>query len=360
MTCASIKKRELLILIGTIFICLVGIEMGLRYFPFFAKRSGVFEPQSNRKNLSDIVTVFEPNYTGKHIARDFKVDIRANSLGFREREIDFDKMSLERPLLFLGDSYFFGWGVERELRFSERLSKTPQFQLPIVNLSFPGQGTSHYFDMLNMYAKKLNPRQIIIGFFVGNDFLDDQNALRIRTNDTKKQFFAGSFRKFVRESRVINVVKYSLWSIPWFRDVFNKAELRNERINLFCDGNKKNQNLLYSTTFSMLNKISEFSNNNHIPILIIIIPDHLQVIDTGVFEECDIYNPQKKLTEFLKKIELPYLDILPYFQNSKEPELYYFREDKHWTPEGHEFIRKIIIEHLSIHDSAGLPVPLPK
>ncbi|MDL1969014.1 MAG: SGNH/GDSL hydrolase family protein [Deltaproteobacteria bacterium] len=344
------KKRELFILLGIIFICLVGIEMGLRYFPFFAKRSGVFEPKPSRNDLNDIISVFEPNYSGNHISRDFEVNVRTNSLGFREREIDFEKMSLKRPVFFIGDSYFFGWGVEREFRFSERLFNTIQFKIPTVNFSFPGQGTSHYFDMLNMYAKKLNPRLVIIGFFVGNDFLDDQNALRIYTNVDKKLLSGDSIRRFLRESRIINVVKYSLWSIPWFRTIFNKLELRNDRINLFCDENKEIQNLLYSTTFSVLDKISEFSKSNHIPILIVIIPDHLQVINKNIFEEYDIYKPQKKLTGYLKKIDLPYLNLLPYFLNTEDSELYFFKEDKHWTSEGHEFVSKIIIEHLSIKE----------
>ena len=88
----------------------------------------------------------------------------------------------------------------------------------------------------------------------------------------------------------------------WFRTKFNQLELRNDRFDLFCSENKDNQDLLYSTTFSIFDKISEFSKSNHIPIFIVILPDHLQVINQGIFGECDIDMPQKKLTEYLKKL----------------------------------------------------------
>jgi hypothetical protein len=357
----KIKKRIILkyliplfLLLGSILVCLIGIEIGLRFFPFFAKRSGVIEPKCEDMKLNDIISVFEPNYSGKLISRDFEVNIRTNSLGFREREIDFEKISFEKPVFFIGDSYFFGWGVERKFRFSERLFNTIQPKIPTVNFSFFGHGTYHYIDMLNLYAKKLNPRLIIIGFFVGNDFLDDQNTLMIRANVGKKPLEDNSIRSFLREARIINLVKYSLWSFQWFRATFNKLDLNNDRVNLYCDENKTFQELLYSTTFSVLDEISEFSKSNHIPIHIVIVPDHLQVINQDVFKECDIYKPQKKLTEHLKKIDLPYLNLLPYFLNAKDPESYYFREDKHWTAEGHEFVSKIIREHFSIKEGWAL------
>ena len=54
----SNRVRELLLFSMTVILCLVIVEIGLRMFPFFAKRSGEVEPVPERNELSEIITVF--------------------------------------------------------------------------------------------------------------------------------------------------------------------------------------------------------------------------------------------------------------------------------------------------------------
>ena len=104
------RVRDLLLFSVTIILCLVIVEIGLRMFPFFAKRSGEVEPIPERNELIEIITVFEPNFSGRLISKDFDVKINTNSLGFCERELDFNKLSCQRPLFFVGDSFFLDTG----------------------------------------------------------------------------------------------------------------------------------------------------------------------------------------------------------------------------------------------------------
>ena len=88
-------------------VCLAVDEIALRTFSSIGPRSGHFEPETAFENkLTPRTAVFAANYSGVLTSRDFEVPYELNSLGFRERELDFKELSSSRPYLFTGDSYF--------------------------------------------------------------------------------------------------------------------------------------------------------------------------------------------------------------------------------------------------------------
>ena len=166
----------------SIILGMVLIDTSFRFFANVAPRSGTLSPKAKRISLTPITSVLDPNYSGVLKARDFEVSVRANAKGFRGRDLDDMETRTLKPYFLTGDSYLFGWGVEVPKRMGERFAEllkaeAPAIGAPIVNFSFPGFGTYQYLDVMRMFAVKYNPRLIIIGFFVGNDFLDDQNTL---------------------------------------------------------------------------------------------------------------------------------------------------------------------------------------
>lgn len=343
----------------TIFICLILVEIGLRLFSSIGPRSGYLKPETALVNkLTPRTVTFEPNYSGMLISRDFKVPYKLNSMGFRERELDFGKLSVQKPFLFTGDSYFHGWGIRTEDRVSERFSEMLSslgINIPVVNLAFPGFGTYQYLDVLNLYALKLNPRLIIIGFFIGNDFLDDIETLKFRQNlDTEKKSLGLYYHKiktliraFLRSSPVMNLIKYSLWEIPSFRYVFDKLSIQNDRIILYKKENIPIQAEFYRSTFAALNAISQFSRTSQIPILVVIVPDDLQVLRPDLFSEYDFKKPQRMLIQHLNSLKIPYIDILDVFLSLENPQSLYFREDKHWNEKGHGVTANILGEYIT-------------
>ena len=353
------KLVNIFLIFTAIIFSIVVAEIGLRVFTSISPRSGSLKPRATAKKLAENTVVIRPNYVGKLIAREFEVSIRINSLGFRERECDFTELSSQRPYFFVGDSCLWGWGVERKARmtecFSEKL-RSQHINIPVVNFSFPGYGTYQYFNTLKFYASKLNPRLAIINFFVGNDFLDDFNTLiegqeRKNIND---QHFLGRWplkaksrlRSFLRSSPLVNTAKYSLWNFSVFRHIFNKWEIKNDRIVLYENKDSPLQERLYLATFAAFDEIAKFSKKSNMPVLVIIIPDHLQVIANEIFLGYDLKKPQKRLGEYLNKIGIPYIDILDFFINTEKPQRLYFRHDKHWNEEGNSFVSTILFENI--------------
>ena len=77
----------------------------------------------------------EPFASVRHHTRLFDVRYATNSFGFRDPPRTVARASDVRRLLFLGDSYTFGWGVDRDESFVGRLDSD---SLEAWNLGVPG------------------------------------------------------------------------------------------------------------------------------------------------------------------------------------------------------------------------------
>lgn len=348
-------------------ITFVILDIVLRAFWGFTPRSGILSPKAIASSLTRTTIVFQPGYAGTLTGLEFRVAIRSNSLGFRDREVNLNGIASERPYLFTGDSYFFGWGVDIGERVSEQfaeLLKNEQSALngPSLNFAFPGFGTFQYLDILKIYASRTRPRLIILGLFVGNDFIDDQHTLTALRDGGPSAAapligYIGeevfSLRSVLRTSPLINVFRYQLWELAWLRTIFNRMELRNDRLDIY---RTDRAGLEYETTFSVLDKISTFCRAEGIPILIVIIPDHSQVLSKELFAEYEIGRPQRLLANYLTKLGIPYLDLLNHFNKAEKAQDLFFRQDKHWNSKGHAFVARVLAEYV-LRNQALLPRP---
>jgi hypothetical protein len=335
---------NILLLLGSLALTFWLLEVVLRMFPTLGTRSGTLVPPAKVHTLGPAVTVFQPGYSGTLVSRDFRVELRTNSLGFREEEIDFPSLARARPYLFLGDSYFYGWGVSVEARVSARfheLLEASDRAGPVVNFSSPGFGTYQNLEVLRRFAPQLRPRMVVIGFFIGNDFLDDRKSLLKMAAPGAEKPDGGAWprvksrvRSSLNNSRCVNIAKTALWKFKRFRQIFNALEIRNDRIDFYDPGRGME---LYEATFSALDGIAEWSRANSVPVLVVVIPDHLQVVSEDVLDGYEFSRPQSLLWAHLYRAGIPSLDLLEPLRRSQEKESLYFSEDKHWTEQGHDF-----------------------
>jgi len=120
------------------------------------------------------------NAEKRMVSDEFEFTARTNSLGFRSKEIN-PKRNDEYRVLLLGDTFFWGMGVEEENMISSNLElmesqlSIPHLSLSVYNYSMPGYNTSQESLVLRAYAHQVNPDHVILGFFPGNDVIP--NAL---------------------------------------------------------------------------------------------------------------------------------------------------------------------------------------
>lgn len=123
-------------------------------------------PYTLRKNVSSI-----------HFRRgEFETTIHTNSLGFREdREISQEKPKGTYRIVTIGDSFAFGYGVDRNKTFQavaeERLKQRfPGRDVEVLDLGFVTAGS---LDARYIYMRdaidRLQPDAVIVTFFYGAD-----------------------------------------------------------------------------------------------------------------------------------------------------------------------------------------------
>ena len=105
----------------------------------------------------------------RELERGHKVRLKANSLGFRSGELPRRKAPQTYRIVFLGDSTTFGWGVEAEERFSERLAarlnaRRDGMRYEVINLGIPGYTSWHGRKAFEHFALPWSPDLVIMSF----------------------------------------------------------------------------------------------------------------------------------------------------------------------------------------------------
>ena len=183
----------------------------------------------------------------------------------------------------------------------------------MVNLSFPGWGTYQYVDVSEHFVPRLKPRLVVVSCFVGNDFADDlKQSSRPKSDDAPRGDPGNSrrgmiyllglkIREALSTSPLIGLLNHTLWKSAWFRGAFNRLEIRNDRIVLYEPKRSDLQSRLYASTKSGLTTLARLSRQAGVRLLVVLIPDHLQVQMPELFGSFDFDRLQREIKEHLKQ-----------------------------------------------------------
>jgi hypothetical protein len=98
-----------------------------------------------------------------------------NSLGWRGRREYREAKPTEYRVLFLGDSFTYGLGVNDDQTFAalvERSLRTDRLSVEVMNAGCPGKGTDYALKCFQTVGGKFHPDLTVLGFFC-NDFQDN-------------------------------------------------------------------------------------------------------------------------------------------------------------------------------------------
>ena len=110
----------------------------------------------------DLPFELKRNFQGRFRMLEFDTSVSTNSLGLRDREIDFGKPRV----LCVGDSFTFGFGVEYEESFCARLEAAFGGRYDFVSAGFAdGTSPDTYALWLSRSLSRLQPRLIVCSLF---------------------------------------------------------------------------------------------------------------------------------------------------------------------------------------------------
>jgi len=376
--------RRLFLLLGSVCLAIFLLEGALQLFT-----------KDTTKNLDNIGYTFSCYEKGDYYWYKLKTNqtcqlksrshafpdflIRTNSLSLRNPEISQKKNPKTVRVLFVGDSYTFGMGVEENEAFPRKTQElfnqqfaTTSASLESINAGLPAADAGYYYLYLKNDGEKLKPDIVVIGFYTFNDIYDDEFKLTWTETDPNglPAKITAPLSTIDSTGRVISTNIAPKYKMPWIRksriltlltdSLFETTKVRNETTLLSnvclykpsCHDLDENK----AKTKQLFDGIKKMTDANHQKLLVVMIPAIWQVYDKYRIK----YNilvplsptekslPHTEFASFFQSRNIDYIDMLPIFL--KKPQQTYFTEDTHWNTFGHEIAAEAIVEKLKNYD----------
>jgi hypothetical protein len=288
------------------------LEFGLRYY-----RIGDDERNLLYSHDDDLGWFPEPN-----ISRDFtgavKIHIQHNSLGFRDKE--FIKSKERDNLIFLGDSFAYGYDSNIENRFSELVANELQ-SFNVYNLGVSGYSTDQEYLLLQKFADFFDPK-IVYLLYHHNDW--NGNSVNEIYNGYYKPYF--SLVKYTNSLKLNGVpVPKSIKHLKHDFPLIFRSKIAIWLTHIFYSSKINEVKVMPEITFEILLQLRKFVEEN------LNAKFKIGIVGNG-------HTPG--LNEFLSKNEF---DAKFIDQNKSEE---FFTSSGHWTKLGNERAAKKILQHL--------------
>lgn len=114
-----------------------------------------------------------------HESCEFSVSVTTSSAGIRDREFQLGSPTPETfRIAAIGDSFTFGWGVEKEEAWPKilerelnRLVHDTETRIEVLNFGYPGASPSDYESAAISAIQHFQPQIILIGTLQGDDLI---------------------------------------------------------------------------------------------------------------------------------------------------------------------------------------------
>jgi len=374
-------KRIFLILAG-IGLSLIGFELYFRIFDpqltfsnlpkpydFHCFTAGTYYPVSLSANqnclLHGNLKQFKDTY------------IKTNSMGLRNRQITTPKPKDTIRILFVGDSYTLGWGVDENETFprlTENILRAnfPDKDIEVINAGMPTTGPDYYYLFIKNEIDRLEPDIIVVGFWMVDDIPDDMYYTDWLTTDNN-----GLPIEIKRRSEFVDIEGNSLpvdlplkYKIPYLRDLHLFSFIADMLIPFTkTDGDQQNgfspRACLYLRSCHDLDEakiktkklfvaMKNLADKHSVRMLTVFIPAEFEIDRTarpkyGIevqLTQTDKNYPYEEFSSFFKGNGIDYMDIRGKFLENSDIRSY-FEKDNHWNTNGHKLAAEVISKKLS-------------
>lgn len=306
-------RRETKFKVFAVFVALLATallgEVTLRLF--FKHRLALIEDERSLAYNYDPELGWFPKPNGETVINASRpITAKHNSDGFRDREF---VTSTNPAVLFLGDSFVWGYDVNAPERFTDKLqAKHPEWK--IYNCGVSGYGTDQEFLLLQKTFDHFKPRVVFLMYCTETDY--QENAYSFGYGYYKPYFTSTDDGKVLGHGIPVPRGERVFWAEhKSFPQLYLARLLIKSYFNLTCppevhlgvvDGRNRNP------TAALLLAVNEYVRNKGATLVV-------GITDT---------NP--KLEPFLQGNGIPFVDV--------STPLRYKEFGRHWTPEGHTVV----------------------
>lgn len=257
--------------------------------------------------------------------------VRTDAQGFR---ISSGDPAEAFDMVWLGDSFTFGHGVDHEQCFVGLLQAKAGPSPVMANAAVPGYGPVQYVQTLEyLLSGTRRPRYVVVGSFVGNDFQDCiwNKDVRVREGVVGHR---GDLRSFAK----LHSHLYRLGSKLYHSMAQDPEDTRGFQDSMGTAGQWESEPLIKAAAVyrEKLSELAALCRRHSIGLLVVLIPPRGAVeaaarVDSG---PTDLRLPVQRAAAILGELDIPTLDLLPTLA-AHPVESLYFTHDGHFTPKGH-------------------------
>ncbi len=358
-------RNSLLVIFIAIFVLLV-VEGLSRLF---------FEP----------IDFLKPNTSYDEVLR-YKIEPNSgahDSWGFRNKSVPESV-----DIVAIGDSHTYGISATAANSWPNALARISGKD--VYNLSLGGYGPAEYLYLMEEKAFELNPKLIIVGFYLGNDLKDARTA--VYTVPIWEDLRKGSALEDVKDAKKTNNQSFSDWlagNSVLYRIIsssFIGDNLRQQRrlskgeevlmleakesgINTGLTPDRRLKGLDLRSpevrdglglTFEFFNRMNQLAQEGDVEFLVVIIPTKEAVFSEFILDNDELSNSStlnnllqseevvnKLIKAYFTDHNIPYLDMLEPLQNAAADEQIYPNNfGGHSNKNGYRIIAESINKHI--------------
>ena len=297
------------------------------------------------------VAMGTPNFNGYFSQNNgnFRVKININSFGFKEDE------TIDRAngrIWVIGDSMAFGWGVEKNERYSSVLNNL--IDEKTYNLASPGTALCGYQAIVAKLPKNLVPKSVILGLILENDINQyecQKDAIKWNQknnsikNDDMELLSLHELKVFLTD----NLALYNFFTVSIKRlEIVNKffvslGLIKKPHISHNLINKVKIPPLVADSVREILNLKSMLPQNT--PFYVLIAPTRIEIRDA----EPNSRFLRESITEKLLNSNITVIDPFKAFRKEGFSPTH-FTHDGHWSKLGHELAAREIAKVINKTD----------
>lgn len=362
-------KKNLILLFVSLLISFLAAEFIIQFFSPEAPNK-IEKPKTNWAQLPERTWVeYHPQLGWYHEKNKkivsktphFEVTLTTNSVGFRgSREYSKEKNEGVHRILALGDSFFFGFGVEDDEVFTALLEK--EIGAEVLNLSVAGYGLDQILMAYREIGAQYQADEVIISIFP-EDFwrstrafsdgghakpyfvLEEDETLTLKNVPTPQKYemktnqfpaiiHYSSVEKFLRKSILYREIKRLLVKIGKSLGLVDPDTTVEWRIGRAI----------------LEQLVAEIRADGARPLFVLVAPDRWARVNERT-------SLRKSIHRLAGQLDVGLIDTTSHFYEAiqKNSETDYFIEgDGHWTPRGHAFAAELIVSSGSLSVDTGV------
>ena len=189
-------RQRLFAAIAIVFGCGLGLailEFGLGQLRQRIETSDHLQPGLTRYDAR-LGWRLNPGWQGRHVNRDFEASYSINAGGTRGAAVEPAAAAAPAPapaaalVVYLGDSFTFGFGVPDGATFADRLDRADRPNVRHLNFGVPGYSTDQALLLYRSDVAGLRPRRVVLIAYLGNDLIDNEQPFPLQARTGKPHF----------------------------------------------------------------------------------------------------------------------------------------------------------------------------